>query len=285
MSDRRESVSAVRVICSIAGSDSSAGAGIQADLKAAAAHYGCHAATVITAITAQNTLGVQAAYQLPTEIVRAQIASVFDDLDVGVVKTGMLGDAEMIGAVADELRRRRPRWIVVDPVMISKTGFPLLAEEAVQTFAEQMLPLADLLTPNVHEAEALTGLTVRTLEDAKRAGQALRERGAAAVLVKGGHLAEAPATDVLVSEDGVELFQGEWIETKHTHGTGCTYASAIAARLNHDFHYDEGDLSEAIAGAKLWLTEAIRLGYPLGAGVGPTRHFWDREWFGWGKLT
>ena len=285
MSDRRESVSAVRVICSIAGSDSSAGAGIQADLKAAAAHYGCHAATVITAITAQNTLGVQAAYQLPTEIVRAQIASVFDDLDVGVVKTGMLGDAEMIGAVADELRRRRPRWIVVDPVMISKTGFPLLAEDAVQSFAEQMLPLADLLTPNVHEAEALTGLTVRTLEDAKRAGQALRERGASAVLVKGGHLAEAPATDVLVSEDGVELFQGEWIETKHTHGTGCTYASAIAARLNHDFHYDEGDLSGAIESAKLWLTEAIRLGYPIGAGVGPTRHFWDREWFGWGKLT
>ena len=284
MSDRRESVSAVRVICSIAGSDSSAGAGIQADLKAAAAHYGCHAATVITAITAQNTLGVQAAYQLPTEIVRAQIASVFDDLDVGVVKTGMLGDAEMIGTVADELRRRRPRWIVVDPVMISKTGFPLLAEDAVQSFGEQMLPLADLLTPNVHEAEALTGLTVRTLEDAKRAGQALRKRGAAAVLVKGGHLAEAPATDVLVSEDGVELFQGEWIETKHTHGTGCTYASAIAARLNHDFHYDEGDLSGAIESAKLWLTEAIRLGYPIGAGVGPTRHFWDREWFGWGKL-
>ena len=285
MSDRRESVSAVRVICSIAGSDSSAGAGIQADLKAAAAHYGCHAATVITAITAQNTLGVQAAYQLPTEIVRAQIASVFDDLDVGVVKTGMLGDAEMIEAVADELRRRRPRWIVVDPVMISKTGFPLLAEDAVHTFAEQMLPLADLLTPNVHEAEALTGLAVRTLEDAKRAGQALRERGAAAVLVKGGHLDEAPATDVLVSGDGVELFQGEWIETKHTHGTGCTYASAIAARLNHDFHYDEGDLSGAIESAKLWLTEAIRLGYPIGAGVGPTRHFWDREWFGWGKLT
>ena len=284
MSDRRESVSAVRVICSIAGSDSSAGAGIQADLKAAAAHYGCHAATVITAITAQNTLGVQAAYQLPTEIVRAQIASVFDDLDVGVVKTGMLGDAEMIGAVADELRRRRPRWIVVDPVMISKTGFPLLAEDAVHTFVEQMLPLADLLTPNVHEAEALSGLTVRTLDDAKRAGQALRERGAAAVLVKGGHLAEAPATDVLVGEDGVELFQGEWIETKHTHGTGCTYASAIAARLNHDFHYDEGDLSGAIESAKLWLTEAIRLGYPIGAGVGPTRHFWDREWFGWGKL-
>ena len=277
----------IRVICAIAGSDSSAGAGIQADLKAAAAHYGCHAACVITAVTAQNTLGVQAAYQLPTDIVRAQIASVFDDLDVGVVKTGMLGDSEMIRAVAGELRRRRPRWIVVDPVMISKTGFPLLAADAVQTFAEQMLPLADLLTPNIHEAETLTGLAIRTLDDAKQAGQTLRERGAAAVLVKGGHLEEAPATDVLVHKDGVELIQGEWIDTPHTHGTGCTYASAIAARLNHDFYHDgtELPLPEAIKDAKLWLTEAIRYGYPLGAGVGPTRHFWDREWFGWGKLT
>lgn len=275
----------IRVICAIAGSDSAAGAGIQADIKAAAAHYGCHAATVITAVTAQNSLGVQAAYQLPTHIVRAQIASVFDDLDIGVVKTGMLGDSEMIHAVADELQTRRPRWTIVDPVMISKTGFPLLAADAVNTFAERMLPLADLLTPNIHEAETLTGLTIRTLDDAKRAGQTLRERGAAAVLVKGGHLQEAPATDVLVHNDGVELIQGEWIDTPHTHGTGCTYASAIAARLNHDFHYDRGDLAEAIKGAKLWLTEAIRYGYPLGAGVGPTRHFWDREWFGWGQLT
>ena len=275
----------IRVICAIAGSDSSAGAGIQADIKAAAAHYGCHAATVITAVTAQNSLGVQAAYQLPTHIVRAQIASVFDDLDIGVVKTGMLGDAEMIRAVADELQTRRPRWTVVDPVMISKTGFPLLAADAVHTFAERMLPLADLLTPNIHEAETLTGFAIRTLDDAKQAGQTLRERGAAAVLVKGGHLQEAPATDVLVHKDGVELIQGEWIDTKHTHGTGCTYASAIAARLNHDFYYDRDDLSGAIESAKLWLTEAIRYGYPLGAGVGPTRHFWDREWFGWGKLT
>lgn len=272
----------MRSIVSIAGSDSSAGAGIQADIKAAAAHYGCHAATVITAVTAQNTLGVQAAYQLPTEIVRAQLASVFDDLEIGVAKTGMLGDVAMIETVADELRRRRPRWIVVDPVMISKTGFPLLAEDAAQTFADQMLPLADLLTPNTHEAEALTGIAVRTLDDARRAAQTLRERGAAAVLVKGGHLTEAPATDLLVSQHGVELFQGEWIDTKHTHGTGCTYASAIAARLNHDFHYDKDDLSGAIEGAKLWLQEAIRYGDPIGAGVGPTRAFWDREWFGWG---
>ncbi len=285
MSDRRESVCAVRVICTIAGSDSSAGAGIQADIKAAAAFYGCHAAAVITAVTAQNSLGVQSAYQLPVEIVRAQIASVFDDLDVGVVKTGMLGDAEMIHAVADELAVRRPRWLVVDPVMISKTGFPLLAEDAVQTFADRMLPLADLLTPNVHEAEALTGRAIRTLDDARQAGRALCERGASAVLVKGGHLEAAPAVDVLVGEDGIKLFQGEWIDTPHTHGTGCTYASAIAARLNHDLYHDGSSLSlsDAVEDAKHWLTEAIRYGYPIGAGVGPTRPFWEHEWFGWGE--
>ncbi len=269
----------MRVIVSIAGSDSSAGAGIQADIKAAGAFLGCHAATVITAVTAQNTLGVQEAYQLPLGVVRAQIASVFDDLDVGAVKTGMLGGAEMIEAVADELERRRPPWLVVDPVMLSKTGFPLLAADAVSTFAERMLPLADLLTPNVHEAEALTGIAVRTIEDAKRAGAALRARGAAAVLVKGGHLEAAPGTDVLATADGFELFAGEWIETTHTHGTGCTYAAAIAARLAHD---DYQSVSEAVGAAKRWLDGAIRCGLPIGAGVGPTNPFYEREWYGWG---
>ena len=269
----------MRVVVSIAGSDSSAGAGIQADIKAAGAFLGCHAATVITAITAQNTLGVQQAYQLPIGIVRAQIASVFDDLDVGAVKTGMLGDAEMIELVGDELAARRPPWLVIDPVMISKSGFSLLAADAVSTFAERMLPLADLLTPNVHEAEALTGITIRTLDDAKRAGAALRERGAAAVLVKGGHLEEAPGTDVLATADGFELFKGEWIETKHTHGTGCTYSAAIAARLAHDHYHN---VSEAVEGAKLWLDGAIRYGLPIGHGAGPTNPFYGDEWYGWG---
>jgi len=269
----------VRVIVSIAGSDSSAGAGIQADIKAAGAFLGCHAATVITAVTAQNSLGVQEAYQLPLGIVRAQIASVFDDLEVGAVKTGMLGGAEMIETVADELEPRRPPWLVVDPVMLSKTGFPLLAADAVSTFAARMLPLADLLTPNVHEAEALTGIAVRTIDDAKRAAAALRARGAAAVLVKGGHLEAAPGTDVLATADGFELFRGEWIETKHTHGTGCTYAAAIAARLAHD---DHRSVSEAVESAKLWLDGAIRSGLPIGAGVGPVNPFYEREWYGWG---
>ncbi len=263
---------------SIAGSDSSAGAGIQADLKAASQFYGCYCATVITAVTAQNTLGVQDAFQLPTAIVRAQIESIFSDLNVAAVKTGMLGDAEMIDTVADELSERQPPKIVVDPVMLSKTGFPLLADEAVETLKQRMLPLATLVTPNTHEAERLTGLSVTTIAEAEQAGAALLDLGAQAALVKGGHLAESPGTDVLVTQDEVRLVEREWIETKHTHGTGCTYASAIAARLASD-----GNLSlfESIADAKAWLTEAIRYGLELGHGVGPTQPFWNQEWGPW----
>ena len=268
----------MRVVCSIAGSDSSAGAGIQADLKAASQFYGCYCATVITAVTAQNTLGVQDAYQLPTAIVRAQIESVFSDLNVAAVKTGMLGDAEMITTVADELESRRPPKIVVDPVMISKTGFPLLADEAVDTFKRRMLPLATVVTPNTHEAERLTGIPVESIEDAKRAGAALLDLGADAALVKGGHLAESPGTDVLVTPDDARLIEREWIETKHTHGTGCTYASAIAARLAYGWSLD---LYESVESAKYWLTEAIRYGLDLGHGVGPTQPFWNQEWGPW----
>ena len=267
----------MRVVCSIAGSDSSAGAGIQADLKATSQFYACYCATVITAVTAQNTLGVQDAYQLPTAIVRAQIESVFSDLNVHVVKTGMLGDAEMINTVAEELETRRPPKIVVDPVMISKTGFPLLADEAVETFKARIVPLATLITPNTHEAERLTGSRVESIADAEQAGRALLELGASSALVKGGHLAESPGTDVLVTEDETRLIEREWIETKHTHGTGCTYASAIAARMAYS---QEWPLHECVISAKYWLTEAIRYGIDLGHGVGPTQPFWDGEWGG-----
>ena len=268
----------MRVVCSIAGSDSSAGAGIQADLKAASQFYACYCATVITAVTAQNTLGVQDAYQLPTAIVRAQIESVFSDLNVAVVKTGMLGDSEMITAVAEELEARRPPKIVVDPVMISKTGFPLLAEDAVETFKAKMLPLATLITPNTHEAERLTGIPVTTIADAEQAGRALLELGAQTALVKGGHLEEQPGTDVLVTSDGVQLIEGEWITTKHTHGTGCTYASAIAARMAYPSGWS---VIQCVESAKLWLTEAIRYGQNIGHGVGPTQPFHSGEFGGW----
>lgn len=258
----------MRVVCSIAGSDSSAGAGIQADLKSITAN-GAYAATVITAVTAQNTLGVQGAWPLPLDAVREQIASVFDDLDVAGVKTGMLGGSDTIELVADELLSRRPPFVVVDPVMISKTGFALLAEDAATTLRRKLLPLATLVTPNVHEAEALTGLSIKTVEDAQQAGEMLVQAGATAALVKGGHLEGAPATDVLVTTDSAQLFPGEWINQRHTHGTGCTYASAIAARLAQG-----ADLQEAIGNAKEYVTEAIRGGLDIGHGVGPTDHFW-----------
>ena len=258
----------MRVVVSIAGSDSSAGAGIQADIKSIAANGG-YAASVVTAITAQNTVGVQLAHALPVDVVRAQIASVFDDLDVVGVKTGMLGDATMIAAIADELAARRPGFVVVDPVMISKTGFALLERAAISTLLERLLPLATLVTPNVHEAEALTGLRVRTVAEAEAAGRSLLEAGVGAALVKGGHLEEAPATDVLVTRDGVDVIEGEWVESRHTHGTGCTYASAIAARLALG-----EELPVAVRSAKAYVTEAIRGGFAIGAGVGPTDHLW-----------
>ena len=264
----------VRVVLSIAGSDSSAGAGIQADLKAVSQFYGCYCATVITVVTAQNTLGVQDAYQLPTAIVRAQLESVFSDLNVAAVKTGMLGDSEMINTVADELEARRPPTIVVDPVMISKAGFALLKEDSVDTFRERMLPLATLVTPNTHEAERLTGIAVETIDDARRAGAALLELGADAALVKGGHLEQSPGTDVLVTRVQTHLIEREWIETKHTHGTGCTYASAIAARMAYP---QDWSLFECVESAKYWLTEAIRYGLDLGHGAGPTQPFWNQE--------
>ena len=258
----------MRVVCSIAGSDSSAGAGIQADLKSITAN-GAYAATVITAVTAQNTLGVQGAWPLPLDAVREQLASVFADLRIAAVKTGMLGGSELIELVADELQQRRPPAIVVDPVMISKTGFALLAEDAAVTLRHRLLPLATVVTPNVHEAQALTGLTIRSVADARQAGEMLVEAGAQAALVKGGHLAEAPATDVLVNADGAEIIAGEWIDQRHTHGTGCTTASAIAARLAQG-----DDLSTAVHRAKRYVAEAIRGGLPIGQGVGPTDHFW-----------
>jgi hydroxymethylpyrimidine/phosphomethylpyrimidine kinase len=257
----------IPVVVTIAGSDSSAGAGIQADLKAISANGG-YGATVLTAVTAQNTRAVTAAADLDPALIRAQIDAVFDDLSVGAVKSGMLSSAAIIETVARSLRDRHPAHYVLDPVMVSKTGFPLLRPEAVAALRRDLLPLATLVTPNVHEAAALTGGAVRTLTDAEAAGRRLLETGARAVLVKGGHLAEAPATDVLVTRDGVRTFVGEALDARHTHGTGCTFSAAIATQLAHGW-----PLEEAIVRAKTYVTEAIRGGLAVGQGVGPTDHF------------
>jgi hydroxymethylpyrimidine/phosphomethylpyrimidine kinase len=257
----------VPVVLTIAGSDSSAGAGIQADLKAISANGG-YGASVITAITAQNTRGVTAALEIDLELIRAQADAVFGDLRVAAVKTGMLASAAVIETVARVLGDHRPPHYVLDPVMISKTGFPLLRPEAIGALREALLPLATVLTPNVHEARALTGLPVRTPAEAEAAGRQLLAAGAGAVLVKGGHLEDQRATDVLVTARGVRVFPGEHLDARHTHGTGCTYSAAIATQLAHG-----RSLDDAIARAKAYVTEAIRGGLPIGQGIGPTDHF------------
>jgi hydroxymethylpyrimidine/phosphomethylpyrimidine kinase len=253
----------------IAGSDSGGGAGLQADLKAFQAN-GVYGLSVVTAVTAQNTRAVTAAYDLPPEAVTAQLDAVAEDIRIDVVKTGMLSSAPIIAAVADGLERHRLGPVVVDPVMISKSGYALLRPDAVEALKRRVLPLARVVTPNAHEAEALAGFPVRTLDDARRAAGVLRALGPAAVLVKGGHLeGEADAVDVLLDEEGEALFRAERIETPHTHGTGCTYASAVAANLAKGYA-----LREAVARAKRYLTEALRHALPLGAGHGPPHHFW-----------
>jgi hydroxymethylpyrimidine/phosphomethylpyrimidine kinase len=257
----------IPIVLTIAGSDSSAGAGIQADLKAVAANGG-YGACVITAVTAQSTRGVTAAAELDLDLIRAQADAVFGDLKVAAVKTGMLASAAVIETVAKILRDWRPPHYVLDPVMVSKTGFALLRPEAVAALGEALLPLATLVTPNVHEAQVLTGTRIRTLAEAEEAGRRLVAAGAPAVLVKGGHLEERPGTDVLVTPTGVRIFSGEHVDARHTHGTGCTYSAAIATQLAHG-----RSLEDAIVQAKAYVTEAIRAGLPVGQGIGPTDHF------------
>ena len=254
----------------IAGSDSGGGAGIQADLKAFEAH-GVFGMSVVAALTAQNTRGVTAVHEVPPAFVAAQIDAVASDLPVGAVKTGMLASVAVVEAVADGIERWALGPVVVDPVMVAKGGQSLLQPEAVGALVRRLLPLATLATPNAHEAAALVGFPVRSLADARRAAHAVLALGPRAVLVKGGHLDdEADAVDVLVTADGAEtLFREARIETAHTHGTGCTYASAIAANLARGFA-----IEEAVARARAYLQEAIRHAPGLGGGHGPTRHFW-----------
>ena len=257
----------MRTVLTIAGSDSGAGAGIQADLKAISAN-GAYGLSVLTSITAQNTKAVTRALALPPELIEAQFEAVFDDFAPAAAKSGMLADRQRVEVVAGCLRRYRPPHYVLDPVMISKSGYPLLEHDAIESLRAELLPLADLVTPNVHEAQLLTGITIRTPADATNAGRAILDLGPRAVLIKGGHLEGAPATDVLVSAADVHIFEGEYIETRNTHGTGCTYSAAIATQVAHG-----RSLEQAIKAAKDYLTEAIRAGLPLGSGAGPTDHF------------
>jgi hydroxymethylpyrimidine/phosphomethylpyrimidine kinase len=257
----------MRVVLTVAGSDSGGGAGIQADLKTIAAH-GAYGVSVLTAVTAQNTRTVTAAFALAPDLIEAQFAAIFDDFMPAAAKSGMLADRERIEVVASALRRHHPPHYVLDPVMISKSGFPLLAADAVEALQRELLPLADVVTPNVHEAQLLAEMEIHSVDDAYLAGARILEQGARAVIVKGGHLDERPATDVLVTRDGVRVFDGEFLESRNTHGTGCTFSAGVAAQLAHG-----RSLEEAITIAKAYLTEAIRSAPSLGSGAGPTDHF------------
>jgi len=261
------------IALTIAGSDSGGGAGIQADIKAMEAN-GVFATSALAAVTAQNTQTVAEAHDLPPSLVAAQIDAVAEDLPVRAAKTGMLSDPAIIEAVADRVQAHSLYPLVVDPVMISKTGFQLLKESAIATLRDELLPLATVITPNVHEAEHLTDVDdIDTVQDLRAAAEALYDRGPDAVLAKGGHLGDADeATDVLVDENGVHTVSAPRIDTPHTHGTGCTYASAIAAQLAHGH-----SLRLAVERAKRYVTGAIRHALPLGEGRGPTNHFFHLD--------
>ncbi|HSB45738.1 MAG TPA: bifunctional hydroxymethylpyrimidine kinase/phosphomethylpyrimidine kinase [Nitrospira sp.] len=258
----------LKQVLTIAGSDSGGGAGIQADIKAMSAN-GVFAMSVITAITAQNTEEVTDIFELPTSIVAAQIDAVFDDFEVAAVKTGMLSSTAVVELVAKMLKPQNVANLVVDPVMISKRGHPLLKPEAIEALKKQLFPLALLVTPNIHEAQLLSGIEIKALADARRAAKVIHGFGCKHVLIKGGHLLAERATDLLYDGRFFHVFKGEFIETPHTHGTGCTFASAIAAHLARG-----KPLNDAVQTAKAYLTEAIRHSLAIGHGTGPTNHFY-----------
>jgi hydroxymethylpyrimidine/phosphomethylpyrimidine kinase len=251
----------------VAGSDSGGGAGIQADIKTVTA-LGGYAMTAITALTAQNTRGVFGVLPIDIGFIRQQIELTVTDIGADAVKTGMLATSEVIGAVAaalEEFAAGVP--VVIDPVMVAKGGAALLQSDAVKTLRDRLLPLAALLTPNAPEAEALTGLAIRTVDDMKRAGESLCRAGAAAALVKGGHLSGAIVTDVLVTRDGIEIFESPRINSSSTHGTGCTLASAIATGIAQKL-----PLTAAVVRARAYVLEAIRTAPGFGHGHGPLNH-------------
>ena len=264
--------SRVPVAMTIAGSDSGGGAGIQADLKTFSA-LGVYGASTLTAITAQNTLAVTAVHELPVEVISAQIEAVVTDIGVDAVKTGMLSSSAIVGVVAGQLERLSIRNLVVDPVMVAKSGDPLLREEAVESVRTRLVPLATLVTPNLPEAETLTGLRIESDEDIKEAARRIVAMGAGSVVVKGGHR-DGPATDLFFDGNDFTEFSSERFDTVNTHGTGCTFASAAAAGLAQG-----KPLLDAVAQAKEYVTEAIRNSYPLGQGHGPVHHFY-RYWGG-----
>jgi len=264
----------MKKVLTIAGSDSCGGAGIQADLKSFSAN-GVYGMSVITAITAQNTMGVFAVQDLSEEIIKAQIDAIFTDITVDAVKIGMVSSISSIDAICEKLELYKPKNVVLDPVMISKSGFSLLKPESKVALIKKLIPLASLITPNVPEAEEIlsevnSGITeIKTIEHMEKAAKELYKLGCKNVLLKGGHM-QGDAIDVFYDGSEIIHFNCERIQTKNTHGTGCTLSSAIAANLALGF-----SMKDAIKNSKVYVTTAIKHSLDIGHGVGPTNHFYE----------
>ena len=261
-------------VLTIAGSDCSGGAGIQADLKSFSAN-GVYGMSVITAITAQNTQGVFAVEDLKESIIKEQIDSIFSDINVDAVKIGMVSKTSTINVISEKLKQYKPKNVVLDPVMISKSGYDLLKPEAKKSLIENLIPLADLITPNIPEAEEILkeiGSSIKkinTLDDMENAAREVKALGCKSVLIKGGHFT-GDAIDVLYTEKEVFHFNFERINTKNTHGTGCTLSSAIASNLAKGL-----SIKDSVEKAKKYITTAILYSLDIGHGVGPTHHFYE----------
>lgn len=260
----------MKTCLTIAGSDCSGGAGIQADIKAFSAN-GCFGMSVIVSIVAENTSRVISIKDVELPMIRDQMDAVFEDIAVDGVKIGMLSNGEIMKTVAEGLNKYHPKNVVVDPVMLAKDGCALMDREALDTLKREIIPLAYLLTPNIPEAEVITGKKITTLEDMKEAAKEIVHMGAENVLIKGGHL-EGPATDLLYDRKEYHFYTSRRIDTKNTHGTGCTLSSAITANLAKGT-----ELQQAVEDAKEYVTNAITYALPIGKGHGPTNHFY--EWY------
>jgi len=257
----------MKKVLTIAGSDSGAGAGIQADLKAIAA-MGAYGTTAITSITAQNTLGVKGVYNLPLEMIEAQIDAVMEDISADAVKTGMLATREIILLVSKKVKEYKMDKLVVDPVMVATSGDILLENDAVDTLIHELMPLAEVVTPNIKEAEVLSGLTIDTIHDMEAAAKQIAKMGPKYVIVKGGHRRE-DAMDILYDGKETFYFPGERVNTNNTHGTGCTYSAALAACIAQEI-----TMIDAVGRVKQYITKGLANSLAIGKGSGPVNHFW-----------
>lgn len=257
----------LKTALTVAGSDCSGGAGIQADLKTFSAN-GVFGMSVITSVVAENTSRVISVQNISPEIITDQIDAVFEDIEVNAVKVGMLSDSVRINTVAAALKKYEVKYAVIDPVMIAKGGHALMQENSLSALVNKIIPLAYVLTPNIPEAQTITGIEISTVDDMKKAAEKIYSMGAKNVLVKGGHLS-GEAIDLLFDGKDFEFYSRERINTKNTHGTGCTYSSAIAANLAKDI-----PIKSAVENAKDYVTNAIRYSLEIGKGHGPTNHFY-----------